>query len=407
MSRITFTATKSQKMKIAELPENETDRLNDLREYKIMDTPPEVGFDDLVRLAAQIAKVPMSLIALIDEKRQWFKSSIGVDFNETPREISFCSHTILGNSLLLVKDTAKDDRFRDNPFVNGAGGIRFYAGIPLMSYRGNPIGTLCVLDISPNDLNEDQRFALYVLSQQVVKHLELKRINENLERVNKTQNLLMSIILRDVKSPLAATGTFLNLLQKEVDTRFDMAKFAVVAARQFNRSLALLDNVVQWGKIRSYRNDSMGASINTNIFVECLFEDLNRISYSGGYSLINKASDLRREVRCANEFHFIIYSSILWLFDCADSGEIVIEEISEQAQGLAIRIMMNSKSSLKLTGQSINKLNSGCLWLDNSNLSPDGLPFRLAKDIVLARNGSIVASYSKEGIIEINILANF
>ena len=390
-------------MKIAEIPLNEAERLADLQEYKIMDTPPEVVFDDLVQLAANVAKVPMSLIVLIDEKRQWFKSSVSIGFKETSRELSFCSHTIRGNSLLLVRDTEKDERFCDNPFVTGDPGVRFYAGIPLLSYRGNAIGTLCVLDTVPNDLNEEQRFALNVLSQQVVKLLELKRANDNLEQFHNSQNLFMSMILRDIKSPLASTGTFLNLLENEIDIRLDMLKYAPIAARQFNGNLALLDCVMEWGMIYNNRKDAIAGVIDTDIFLAGLIRDQKKISYSRQYSLSSKVPDVQMEISCPRELYFIINSSILWLFDCAESGEIVIEDISSRAQGVAIRITMASKSYPKTLGALIDKLNAGSLWQENPDIALDGLPFRLAKDIALSKNGSLVASYNREGIIEVNI----
>ncbi len=392
-------------MKFAERPKNEIDRLNDLREYKIMDTPPELEFDDLVQLAAKIAKVPMSLITLLDENRQWFKSSVGVGFKETPRELSFCSHTILGNSLLLVMDTEQDERFSDNPFVTNAPGIRFYAGVPLMSYRGNPIGTLCVLDVMPGDLDEDQRFALNVLSRQVIKQLEIKRTNEHLEQITRTQSLLMTMILRDIKSPLAATGTFLNLLQENNASRSDIFKYARKAARQFNANLALLDTVVEWGRIYSSRSVSSSSMFNTDTFTAGLISDMQKISYSGEYSLINNAPDVQLEVGYLKELYYILNSAMLWLFNCADTGEIVIEEFSQVAQSVVIRIRMTSKSFSETVVRTINKLNTDSLWHNNPDLALDGLSIRLAKDIAIARNGSLVASYDKWAGIEINIYA--
>ncbi|HEX7577380.1 MAG TPA: GAF domain-containing protein, partial [Verrucomicrobiae bacterium] len=131
------------------LPENESERLNTLRGYQILDTHPEDRFDDLTRLAASICRTPISLISLVDEDRQWFKSKIGVDMCETSREEAFCAHAIMSPELLVVPDASHDPRFAANPLVRGKLHIRFYAGAPLTAPNGHHIGALCVIDRVP------------------------------------------------------------------------------------------------------------------------------------------------------------------------------------------------------------------------------------------------------------------
>ncbi|WP_425216059.1 sensor domain-containing diguanylate cyclase [Tumidithrix helvetica] len=136
-------------------PENESLRIDSLRSLNILDTPPEERFDRLTRLAKRLFGVPIALVSLIDVNRQWFKSCQGMEATETPRDISFCGHAILGNDILIVPDASLDDRFYDNPLVTGELRIRFYAGVPLVIPNGSKLGTLCLLDRDPRILSEE------------------------------------------------------------------------------------------------------------------------------------------------------------------------------------------------------------------------------------------------------------
>ena len=157
------------------LPKNEAKRLNVLWQYDLLDTVPEAVFDDLTNLAALICEAPVALISLVDEKRQWFKSRIGVSVKETSRDVSFCAHAILQDGLFTVSDATKDPRFSGNPFVTGPQHIRFYAGVPLRSPDGYALGTLCVLDKEPRKLRPEQKQAMRVLARHVETQLELRR----------------------------------------------------------------------------------------------------------------------------------------------------------------------------------------------------------------------------------------
>lgn len=167
---------------IATFLKNEEERLQELLKYKILDTPEERCFDDIVQLASQLCQAPISLITLVDNSRQWFKARLGVpaELKETSRDIAFCAHAIHFDKLLEVKDLLKDKRFADNPLVLNEPKIRFYAGIPLISPRGYKLGTLCVLDTRPRVLDPEQRFALDALAKQVMQQFELKLKNMKL-----------------------------------------------------------------------------------------------------------------------------------------------------------------------------------------------------------------------------------
>jgi PAS domain S-box-containing protein len=153
----------------------EPDRLAALDSYAIMDTAAESDFDDLVRVAAQICGAPIALVSLVDGQRQWFKAAIGLDVKETPRDIAFCAHAIQQRGVFVVDDASKDARFADNPLVTGDTHLRFYAGEPVETPEGLPLGTLCVLDTEARTLSADQHFALKTLARQVASQLELRK----------------------------------------------------------------------------------------------------------------------------------------------------------------------------------------------------------------------------------------
>ena len=179
---------------IARIPSNETQRLAALREYHILDTAPEAAYDDITTLAAHICDVPISMISLVDESRQWFKSKTGLRQNQTDRDVAFCAHAILKPEPLVIRDATKDRRFTDNVLVTRLPRIRFYAGFPLVAPRGLMLGTLCAIDRKPRQLTAQQFQTMQALSRQVMALLESRRVSahlaEALEHVKVLQGLL-------------------------------------------------------------------------------------------------------------------------------------------------------------------------------------------------------------------------
>ena len=160
--------------------QEEEKRLKALAEYRILGTQPESCYDDITKMASFTCDVPISLMTLVDKNRQWFKSKVGLEINETKRDWSFCTHAIKENNPLIINDAYLDERFINNPLVTGDPKIRFYAGFPLKTSEGDKLGTLCVIDRKPGNLTSKQYNIMQLLSNQIVSFLELRKRSLNL-----------------------------------------------------------------------------------------------------------------------------------------------------------------------------------------------------------------------------------
>ncbi|TWX53316.1 GAF domain-containing sensor histidine kinase [Colwellia hornerae] len=234
----------------AELHPEELQRIDELLRYEVLDTEDEKVLDELTQLASVICGTSISLISLVDKDRQWFKSRVGLNANETPRDMAFCSHAILQDDVFEVPDTLEDERFVDNPLVTGSPDIRFYAGAPLVSSNGMPIGTLCVIDTAPHKLDEKQQLALNTLAKQVVSQLELRLRNRQLERMQADQEKIFAILAHDLRSPFNGILGLSKLLHENADT-LDPELIAEMSDGILESSLTfyqLLDEILQWSR---------------------------------------------------------------------------------------------------------------------------------------------------------------
>lgn len=184
----------------------EKGRLAALREYEILDTPSEPRFDRLVRMAAQVMETPIALISLLDESRQWVKAAHGLAVTDLPRQSAFCAHAIESTKVTVIEDAIRDPRFFSNPMVTGAPHIRFYAAAPLRNWQGHALGTLCVLDRQPRQIDMKQKRFLEDLAAIVIDELEARRAMQELQRLATTDTL----------TGIHNRGQFLNLAAKEI-----------------------------------------------------------------------------------------------------------------------------------------------------------------------------------------------
>ena len=210
-------------------PANEENRLSALSDYEIDYSLPDQNYDDLTNIAAQICQTPVAFINLISDEQQCFKSRIGFDLNETPREYSFCAHLLASSEEFMeVPDAREDARFHDNPYVTGYPNIVFYAGAPLINPQGYRLGTICVVDGKPGCLSEDQVRALKGLAKQVVNLMELQKqrkklaqTNQALQEKNGELEKFAHRAAHDIKSPLQNLSSLVDYLLQTQDENLD------------------------------------------------------------------------------------------------------------------------------------------------------------------------------------------
>lgn len=242
--------------------ETERRRLADLHELNVLDTPAEAQFDFLTELASDIYDVPIALVSLIDESRQWWKSKVGLDACETPREISFCTHAIRGPDVFVVHDALTHPRFATNPLVTGEPGIRFYAGAPLVTRNGFRVGTLCIIDRRPrtelevSDLGNLSRLAGLVveLLERRRADAELAEARHRLDQAKMRQARFLATASHEIRTPLSAVSSLTDLAYAKSDS--DEQRVYLGKIRAMNRVLlGLLDDVLDVSRIEMGKAD--------------------------------------------------------------------------------------------------------------------------------------------------------
>ncbi len=233
-------------------------RLEKLDSYSILDTLPEADYDNLTAIAAQICGTPISLVSLLDSKRQWFKSHYGLEAKETPKEYAFCAHAINDpKDIFIVEDARKDARFHDNPLVTDDPNVIFYAGVPLKSEEGLPMGTLCVIDNKPKQLSKEQQNSLRALAKQVMNLFELRQVKtkleaslEQLNRRNKGLEKFAMVAAHDIKSPLNNISQLASLFVEDYKSKLDADGIEIIETLQgsSDRLRELVDGLLEYSR---------------------------------------------------------------------------------------------------------------------------------------------------------------
>ena len=262
-------------------PDNEKDRIAELKKYNLLDTLSENDFDNITRLVATICEVPIALITLLDTERNFFKSHFGLDFNQSPRNISFCGHAILHDEeIFIVEDARKDERFKDSPLITESKAI-FYAGVPLTNSNGFKLGTLCVFDHKPRQLNEVQIISLKALAKQVVNLFELRKKNnllvefqKELQSRNERLVTFAHVVSHDLKSPLANITSLTRMLREENLKK--LSEDSEMYLNYIEESSFTLKNYIN-GILKFYKSDELLEAQKQDVEIKKLFEEINEI----------------------------------------------------------------------------------------------------------------------------------
>jgi len=242
-------------------------RQRELDTYRLVDTLPEAAYDDIVQLASVLCDAPIATISLIDRDRQWFKARVGIDDEQTDREVAFCDHAIRQPNLIMeVPDATADPRFKDNPLVRGAPDIRFYAGMPLVTPGGAAIGTVCVIDREPRQLDDKQRAGLKALARLAMNLMEAR--HRELEHERNAR--LAAIEAEPEPAATAPVGDGFSVGVMEVQDVSGTARR--LGDRAFKRALEQLEHALEAG-LRPGSGDSVSHAAGSGEFIIVMHGD--------------------------------------------------------------------------------------------------------------------------------------
>ncbi|GLB49713.1 GAF domain-containing sensor histidine kinase [Neptunitalea lumnitzerae] len=241
---------------------HEVKRLKDIKRLQILDSLPEKDFDEITKLASEICGTPVALISIIDKDRQWFKSKVGFEISETPRNLAFCNYAIEDPyNILEVPNALEDERFATNPLVYGENPVISYTGIPLISENGFALGTLCTIDHKPKSLTAEQKDSLKILASQVVRIFELRKANLELNATSKALKkrykeleMFAGVVSHDMKSPLANITLTIDTLRKKLEL-YEIEDKTIETYLQYLKTSSLsLSDYIQ-GMLDYYKSD--------------------------------------------------------------------------------------------------------------------------------------------------------
>ena len=267
-------------MVLTEISKNEKNRLPNLCENALLETSRSAEFDEIVKLASSLCDVPIALITLADSNGQWSKvAGVGLNEDGASIDLSFCRHTISGHNFFEVRDATHDDRFRYDPLVLNEPSIRFYASVPLITSSGTRLGNLCVIDNIPRRLTEKQKFGLNVLANNIVKIVELKVKNNELNYYTETQKKIISILAHDVRNPLSSIKNIIELKKTDVIDAKDATQLIDMVTDQLNNTIDMIESILKWGQMHLQFGSLQLEDFNLNELVERIFgsESLNSL----------------------------------------------------------------------------------------------------------------------------------
>ena len=327
-------------MSPSELLMNEEQRLNKLNLLNILDTAPEKEFDDITLLAAQICQIPISTISFISSNQLFHKAQVGLDTNSIARATSFCTHLLLHNDVMEIPDALLDARFENNVWVKEPPYFRYYAGFPL-KIDGYTIGALCVLDKVARKLTSEQYFAMQVLSNQVVKLLELRlknyeveqRIQDSLRQQDHLQTLVLSqskilgYVAHDVRNPLSSLRSIIDLNYLQVLSEDVVKNVMGLLKKQLDATLDTLTNVIEWGQAQLDRQVPHIRPVDLYKVVTRKLENFEVTTQSKGNTLQHNIEDGCQVIADEYMLRFILRNLLTNANKFTSNGTITISAI--------------------------------------------------------------------------------
>lgn len=388
-------------MTAAALPKNEAARLKNLQNHHILDTLSEDAWNDITRMASAICEAPISAISFVDEDRQWFKSIVGLEAQETHRNEAFCAHTILDDQVFVIEDATKDSRFLDNALVTGAPNIRFYAGTQIVSEEGFHLGALCVIDTQPRTLSEAQKTALEYLGRQVNSLLKLHLRNHQLSEALQAKEKFLAMVSPKLLSPLEKIVQIMDLIGTTldeapqtpmVDELEDCSSEArIEALRLFNR----LENMFAFLDAKSQNPQIEIHSVSVQDTVQdILGYYAPEIELTKNEVTLNIPESLTLETN-ENMFYLILDNLIVNALKFTDCGDV---QISSQIEGDTLKIAISD------TGIGLREVEKKKIFELFYQVDPDrdldgiGIGLPLIKELTKHLKGDIsVESVFEEG----------
>ena len=386
--------------------ENDSERLKALSEYEILDGTTDEELNDLVELASEICETPISLVTLIDEDRQWYRAKKGIDEKGTSRDVAFCNYTILQQELVEIKDATKDERVKDNPHVTSdEDHIRFYAGVPLTNRAGYNLGSLCVIDIEPRELNDFQRKSLKLLAKQVVRKLDydldqkrlceharcLKQANQKLEQLSRLNVNLLSAIAHDLRNNLAGSESVLSLIKGRVDLGEEMDFLVNEQIKGTHQAYKLLSDMVTWGSSYVKSGEINKEEVKLSDAVDSVLTDLSDHASRKNLRLQNRIPDERSVQSDPEMLKFLFRNLVQNALKFSEDGTVEVGYdkeksafyVSDQGQG------MSNLELEKLFSWDRSKVKKG-----TADEPGSGIGLMLCMDFVKRHGGSLWASSS-------------
>lgn len=382
-------------------PQNEKERLDSLESYSILDSLPEEDYDSLTAIASQICNTHISLVSLIDDKRQWFKSHHGLDVDETPKEYAFCAHAINDpHEVFVVEDAREDERFHDNPLVTGAPYVIFYAGVPLVNEEGMPLGTLCVIDKEPKNLNEEQINSLRALSKQVMNLMELRKKNllleeayDYLEEKNDQLEQFASMAAHDLKSPLATISGLSEMLLVNTGEKLDLKAHGhlQMISNSAQRLRSLVDGLLHYNTcLRSSANKA--SAISPSVLLNELNQKLT-IPDDCDLNLETELSSIEVNKSAIIE---VLYELVSNAIRYNDKESIVVEiGILEKEDDYHFHVLDNGPGIVPAEHERIFRVFEVASVPDRYGITGNGIGLATAKKIIESQSGFITLSSDK------------